>query len=56
MRKFQITSKAGADFGVYEGETAEAAFRSMVADGDGEYGSPEVGTEDDWIITEVERE
>lgn len=53
MATFQISSKGGADFGVYQGETAAEAFAAMVADGDGEIGSPEVGTAADWIIQEV---
>lgn len=57
MRKFQITSKAGADFGVYDGETKEAAFASMVEDSGGARtdvdGRPTAGTVDDWYIAEV---
>ena len=50
---FRITSKAGLDFGLYEGETAEAAFAAMCADGAGEVGDETVGTAKDWIIEEV---
>ena len=51
MSKFQITSKAGADFGVYGGATAEEAFAAMVADGGSSDGAE--GTAADWHITEV---
>lgn len=51
MSKYQIESKAGVIFGVYEGETEEAAFAAMVADGGGD--EETAGTAKDWIITEV---
>ncbi|MFA7327318.1 MAG: hypothetical protein WC121_11680 [Candidatus Kapaibacterium sp.] len=54
---YRITSKAGADFGVYAGETAEEAFAAMVAEcGDGvdTEGNSTVGTMADWIIEEVD--
>lgn len=56
MSKYRITSKAGAEFGGYEGETREAAFAAMVADaGDGvdADGNSTAGTPSDWIIEEV---
>lgn len=58
MSKFRITSKAGVEFGVYEGETREAAFAAMVADaGDGadDDGNRTAGSAADWIIEEVEQ-
>ena len=51
MNKFSISSKAGADYGIYKGDTPEAAFAAMVADGGGEVGDESVGTVDDWIVT-----
>lgn len=52
--KYRITSKAGFDYGVYEGETPEDAFRAMAQDG----GRPEldesIGTADDWTIDPTE--
>lgn len=57
MTKFRITSKAGVEFGVYEGETKEDAFEAMVADaGDGvdDDGNRTAGSAADWIIEEVE--
>ena len=53
---YRITSKAGADFGVYQGATAEEAFAAMVAEsGDGvdTDGNSTAGTMADWIIEEV---
>lgn len=58
MRKFKITSKAGVDFGVYEGATAEEAFAAMVVDGvDGvdTDGNSTAGTIGDWIIEQVDQ-
>jgi hypothetical protein len=58
MSKFQISSKAGIDFGVYEGKTAEEAFAAMVADGvDGvdSDGNSTAGTIGDWIIEQVDQ-
>lgn len=52
---YRITSRAGVDFGVYSGATAEEAFDAMVADGiDGEDsdGGSTAGTMADWIIEE----
>ena len=57
MKKWQITSKAGVVFGVYEGETPEEAFAAMVADGGDACdvdGRSTAGTVDDWIIREVD--
>lgn len=50
-KHWKIESKAGVVYGVYEGETAEAAFAAMIADG-GESDGAE-GAAADWIITEV---
>lgn len=52
MSKWIIESKAGAVFGVYEGETKRDAFMAMLDEsGDaGAYGEAHVGTEADWII------
>lgn len=47
---FRITSQAGADFGVWPGETKREALLAMIEAGGGRYGAPEVGTEDDWFI------
>lgn len=54
--KYQIESKAGVIFGIYEGADKKEAFLAMLRDSgdEGDYGAPHVGTEDDWIITEVE--
>lgn len=52
MSKFQITSKAGQDFGVYEGATADHAFAAMIEDGGSSDGAE--GAAADWTITEVE--
>ena len=57
MTKFQIESKAGVVFGVYEGETAEDAFKAMIEEaGSGEDvdGNETAGTAADWIIKEVQ--
>ena len=53
-KKYQIYSKEGVGYGIFEGDTPKDAFLEMVLDGGGEYGSPEVGTEDDWTIVEWE--
>jgi hypothetical protein len=50
MPYFQIESRAGAVFGIYEGETPEDAFAAMVADA----GAGAEGTAADWIIDSVE--
>lgn len=55
MQTWKIYSKAGADFGVWPGETAEQAFAAMVAEGGGEVGAPHVGTAADWIINEADK-
>jgi len=47
MPYFQIESRAGAVFGVYDGETPEDAFAAMVADA----GAGSEGTAADWIIS-----
>lgn len=56
MNAYRISSKAGVDFGVYEGDTPEAAFAAMVAEGgdgvDSEGGSTS-GSIGDWIIEPV---
>ena len=57
MSKWQIESKAGLMYGVYEGETAEDAFQAMVEDGGegvDDDGNATAGTSADWIITEVQ--
>lgn len=53
--KYQIESRAGVVFGVYEGATPRDAFLAMLEDAGSakDYGEPHVGTEADWIITEV---
>lgn len=56
MSKFQIESKSGVVFGIYEANTPEEAFEAMVADaGDGfdVDGCRSAGTVADWIIREV---
>lgn len=57
-KTFRIESKAGADFGTFQGETAEQAFAVMVAaGGDGQYtddSGSTAGTLADWTITEVD--
>lgn len=56
MNAYRISSKAGVDFGVYEGDTPEAAFAAMVAEGgdgvDSEGGSTS-GSIGDWVIDPV---
>lgn len=56
MSKWIIESKAGVIYGTYEGETAKDAFLAMLEDAGSakDYGEPHVGTEADWIITEVD--
>lgn len=57
MLKFQIESKAGVVFGVYEGQTAEDALNAMIKEaGSGESvdGNDTAGSIADWIITEVQ--
>ena len=57
MSKYQIESKAGAIFGVWEADSEEAAFAAMVEEaGDGVYcdGNSTAGTAADWIIKMVE--
>ena len=49
MPYFQIESRAGAVFGIYEGETPEDAFAAMVADA----GAGAEGTAADWIIAAI---
>ena len=56
MNKYQIESRAGVVFGIYEGATPRDAFLAMLAEAGGEYGAEHVGTEADWIITHVEVE
>lgn len=51
MSKWQIESKAGDIFGVYEADSAEEAFAAMVAQAGSSDGAE--GTAADWIITEV---
>lgn len=53
MSLFQIESKAGVVFGVYEGETPEEAFAAMVAEAGGVVGDEPTGVPSDWIIREV---
>lgn len=58
MSKWRITSRAGVEYGVYEGETREEAFEKMVAEaGDGvdSDGNRTAGSASDWIIEEVEQ-
>jgi len=54
MNRYQIESRAGVIFGVYEGEARRDAFLAMLAEAGGEYGAPHVGTEADWIITQAD--
>lgn len=55
MSKYKIISRAGVDYGVYEGTTQKDAFISMLRDSgdDASYGDSHIGTEIDWIISEV---
>lgn len=48
---WKIASRAGVDYGVYAGETAEEAFMAMVRDAGGQYGDVQTGTASDWVIT-----
>ena len=59
--KYHIYSKAGADFGVWEGSCRAEAWARMVSDGCGTPQDPAdrtkgtwdvVGTVDDWIVQE----
>ena len=50
MSKYQIESKAGVVYGIYEGETEADAFKAMVE----EAGTGAEGTPDDWLITCVD--
>lgn len=55
-KTYQISSKAGVDFGLYSGETPEAAFAAMVAeggDGTDADGNSTAGSMADWITEEV---
>lgn len=54
MNSYQIESKSGVVYGVYQGATPEAAFRAMVEDGGAgtnTSGEPTEGLAGDWIIT-----
>lgn len=53
MTKFAISSKGGDFYGVYEGDTAEIAFRSMCEDAGATYGDETTGTEADWNVLKV---
>lgn len=56
MNMYRITSKAGVDLGIYEGETLEDAFRAMAIDAGyspEDIGEWPLGGPDDWIIEEV---
>jgi hypothetical protein len=56
MNTHRITSKAGVDLGIYEGEIREDAFLAMVIDAGyspEDIGEWPVGGPDDWIIEEV---
>lgn len=53
MSMYRISSKAGVEYGIYEGDTPEQAFAAMVADGGGEVGDDSVGAAKDWIIEQV---
>jgi hypothetical protein len=51
--KYRIASRLGDDFGIWEGESPEAAFLAMVAecgDGDDADGNSTAGDWTDWII------
>lgn len=52
--RYHIFSRDGVPFGTYPGNTPSEALQAMCADGAGEYGSPEVGTEDDWDIRQAD--
>lgn len=51
--KFEITGKAVVVMGVYEGTTANEAFRRMCDDAGATYGDETTGTEADWDVIEV---
>ena len=53
MAQYIITSTGGTEYGVWEAETPKDAFIAMLAEAGGEYGDSSVGTEEDWIITEL---
>lgn len=53
-KRYHISSTSSVYYGLYEGETAKEAFLAMVEDAGGAYGDETTGTEEDWIITEVE--
>jgi len=53
MPTFHIESKAGVVYGEYVAETAEEAFRAMLADAGSSPDDEAAGTMDDWIIREV---
>lgn len=56
MAKFYIESSVGVIAGIYEGETAEAAWEAMVADAGDSYdddGRRVAGAPEDWIVFEV---
>lgn len=48
---WRIVSRAGIEYGIYAGETAEEAFMAMVRDAGGQYGDVQTGTASDWVIT-----
>lgn len=58
MKQYQITSQAGADFGVWEAESEETAFDAMVEAAGGYKtdvdGYSTAGTISDWQITEAQ--
>lgn len=58
MTHYQIESKAGIVYGIYEGDTPEQAFAAMVAEAGGPAedsdGAPVEGTPADWIIRKVD--
>ena len=58
MKRYEIASKGGESFGIYEGNTPEEAWAAMVEDAGGpgtdDDGKPLEGTPADWIIVEVE--
>lgn len=53
MTRYRITSRSGADMGVYSGATPEDAVRAMIADGGGEYGSESAGTVADYGVEQL---
>lgn len=52
--KYRIESRGGVVFGVYTGDDPKAAFLAMLKEAGVSYGDELVGTEADWIVTEVE--